>query len=93
MKSRLASVRPDEGGLDRVNRAVQLLEDEWQIHGEVKLEEFWMRERSRASEGSFDSAAVLTELIKADMARRFARGETPTVAEYFPRFPELAGSG
>ena len=36
MKSRLASVRA-AGGLDRVNRAVQLLEDEWQRHGEVQL--------------------------------------------------------
>ncbi len=36
MKSRLASVRA-AGGLDRVNRAVQLLEDEWQRHGDVQL--------------------------------------------------------
>ena len=35
MKSRLASVRA-AGGLERVNRAVQLLEDEWQQHGEVR---------------------------------------------------------
>ena len=40
MKSRLASVRA-EGGLDRVDRAVQLLEDEWRRHGEVRLESFW----------------------------------------------------
>ena len=44
MKSRLASVRA-AGGLDRVNRAVQLLEDEWQQHGEVQLEHFWTRAR------------------------------------------------
>ena len=37
MKSRLASVRA-ASGLDRVDRAVQLLEDEWQRHGEVQFE-------------------------------------------------------
>ena len=44
MKSRFASVRA-AGGLDRVDRAVQLLEDEWQRHGDVQLERFWKQEQ------------------------------------------------
>jgi serine/threonine protein kinase len=88
MKSRVASVCAG-GGLDRVNRAVQLFDDEWQRHGEVQLDQFWMRERSREPVELVDSVALLPELIKADMRWRFERGETPTVAEYLDRFPEL----
>jgi len=40
MKSRVASVRTP-GGLDRVDRVVQMLEDEWQRCGKVQLERFW----------------------------------------------------
>ena len=40
MKSFLASARA-LGGLDRVDRDVRLLEEEWQRHGEVSLERFW----------------------------------------------------
>ena len=34
---------PRGGGLDRVDLAVQLLEDEWRAHGEVALERLWGR--------------------------------------------------
>ncbi len=88
MKSRLASVRA-AGGLERVNRAVQLLEDEWQRHGEVRLEQFWERERTRDPVDPVEGVTLLSELVKADMRSRFARGETPTVLEYLDRFPEL----
>ena len=44
MKSFLASAR-SLGGLDRVDRDVRLLEDEWQRHGEVSLERFWHERR------------------------------------------------
>ena len=43
MKSRIASVRA-VGGLDRVDRFVHLLEDEWQRCGKVQLERFWKQE-------------------------------------------------
>ena len=45
MKS-LASVRA-ASGLDRGELAVQLLEDEWQQHGEVQLRQFWNQARCR----------------------------------------------
>ena len=35
------------------------------------------------------SLLLLTALIKADLGHRFRRGERPTVAEYFERFPQL----
>jgi serine/threonine protein kinase len=90
MKSRFASVRA-AGGLDRVNRAVQLLEDEWQRHGEVQLEQFWTREQGRDGDGdaSLDRVGLLAELVKADLRMRFAKGESPTVAVYLEQFPEL----
>jgi serine/threonine protein kinase len=88
MKSRIASVCA-AGGLDRVNCAVQLLEDEWQQHGEVQLSHFWNQPRCREAIESVDEIDALAELIKADLQCRFARGQTPAVAEYLERFPEL----
>jgi serine/threonine protein kinase len=88
MKSLVASVRP-VGGLDRVNRALQSLEDEWQRHGEVSLEQFWTGEVRRDAVDHGDSVGLLSELVKADLRRRFGKGESPTVAEYLERFPEL----
>jgi serine/threonine protein kinase len=88
MKSRLASIR-SPGGVDRVNCAVQLLEDEWQRHGEVVLEQFWSEQRSNSAVDSSDAVAVLAELVKADLRCRFERGQAPTAAEYLERFPEL----
>jgi serine/threonine protein kinase len=90
MKSRRASVRID-GGLDRVDRAVQLLEDEWRIHGDVHLESFWAEQNRTGAVGAVDSVGVLVELVKADLRRRFDAGQRPTAAEYLERFPELAG--
>jgi serine/threonine protein kinase len=90
MKSRRASVRID-CGLDRVDRAVQLLEDEWRRHGDVHLESFWAAQnRSGAAGAADDSVSVLVELVKADLRRRFDAGQRPTAAEYLERFPELA---
>jgi serine/threonine protein kinase len=88
MKSRIASVR-SAGGLDRVTCAVQLLEDEWQQHGDVQLRHFWNQPRCREAIESIDEIDALAELIKADLQCRFARGQTPSVAEYLERFPEL----
>ena len=90
MNSRRASVR-NECGLDRVDRAVQLLEDEWRRHGDVHLESFWAEQNRTRAAGPLDSVGVLVELVKADLRRRFEAGQRPTAAEYLERFPELAG--
>ena len=89
MKSRLASVRA-AGGLDRVNRAVQLLEDEWQRHGEVQLEQLLDRgtrpKRGRLCRvrlGSWPNWSRLTCVVGLKKGRR------PAVAEYLEQFPEL----
>ena len=88
MKSRCASVRI-ESGLNRVDRAVQLLEDEWRRHGDVHLESFWAEQNRTGAVGSFDSVGMLVEIVKADLRRRFDAGQRPTAAEYLARFPEL----
>lgn len=88
MKSRLASVRA-AGGLDRVDRAVELLEDEWRRHGEVRLESFWTEQQCIEDAESADSLGMLAALVKVDLRRRFDLGETPAVADYLERFPEL----
>ena len=54
MKSRRASVRI-ESGLDRVDGAVQLLEDEWRRHGDVHLESFWAEQNRTGAVGAVDS--------------------------------------
>jgi len=91
MKSRLASVRTD-GGLDRVDRAVQLLEEEWRRHGEVRLETFWAGQNRGGAAGPVDSLGLLAALVKADLRLRYDQGQTPTAAGYLQRFPELRGS-
>ena len=47
MKSLLASAR-SVSGLDRVDRDVKLLEEQWERDGEVSLDQFWHRCRARA---------------------------------------------
>ena len=86
-----ASVRI-ESGLDCVDSAVRMLEDEWQRHGDVHLESFWAEQNRRTAVGGVDSLGVLAELVKTDLRRRFDAGQRPTVAEYLERFPELAGA-
>ena len=88
MKLRLASVRI-ESGLDRVDSAVQMLEDEWRRHGDVHLESFWAEQNRMGAVGAVDSIEVLAGLVKTDLSRRFDAGQRPTVAEYLDRFPEL----
>ena len=46
MKSFLASARAGHG-LNRADRDVDLLKEEWQRHGEVSLERFWQNCKSR----------------------------------------------
>ncbi len=88
MKSRVESARAVDG-LDRVDRAVQLLEDEWKRHGEVHLERFWGNQRGVLATDAESELALLVALIKADLRRRFERGESPTAHSYLERFPEL----
>jgi serine/threonine protein kinase len=91
MKTRPASVRPS-GGLDRVDSAVQLLEEEWRRYGDVRLETFWADQIRDGAAGSIDSLVLLTALIKADLGLRFDQGQTPTAAGYLRTFPELLSS-
>ena len=91
MKTRPASVRPS-GGLDRVDSAVQLLEEEWRRYGDVRLETFWADQIRDGAAGPIDSLVLLTALIKADLGLRFDQGQTPTAAGYLRTFPELLSS-
>ena len=88
MKSLLASVR-FSGGLDRVDHAVQILEDEWRKHGDVQLERLWTEQKRVLAIDPEDSIVLLTELIRTDLRCRYARGQSPTVATYLERFPDL----
>jgi serine/threonine protein kinase len=92
MQSLLASVR-DGGGLDRVDHAVQLLEDEWRKHGDVPLERLWAEQRRSPESDADEPVILLAELIRTDLRCRFARDQTPTVADYLGRFPELNSAG
>ena len=91
MISLLASVRAG-GGLDRVDHAVQLLEDEWRKNGEVPLERLWAEQKRLVEPDAGGSIVMLTELVRTDLRCRFARGQTPTVAGYLAQFPELKSS-
>ena len=71
---------------------MQLLEEEWSRHGDVELKRFWTEQQRVQSFGSVDSLGLLVELIKADLRCRFDQGQTPTVAAYLERFPELRGA-
>ena len=78
MKSLLASVRT-QGGLDRVDHAVQWLEDEWRKHGEGALDRLWTDQKGLFESNEGESIVLLAELIKTDLRCRFVRGQTPTV--------------
>jgi serine/threonine protein kinase len=89
MKSLLASARSVRE-LDRVDRDVQLLEEQWQRHGEVSLERFWQDLRDQGGSGRSEGHLVhLGALVKADLRCRFERGQSPEVARYLALFPEL----
>jgi serine/threonine protein kinase len=88
MNSRVASVGAADG-TDRVDRAVQLLEDEWRRHGEVQLDSFWMEQVRTKAVAPDESLGVLAALIKADLRQRYDQGQTPAVSGYLERFPEL----
>ena len=90
MNSRLASVRVWSGP-DRVDRAVQLLEDEWQRHGDVHLESFWAEQNRTGAVGSVDElGGCWPSSSKLTCGAVLTRGKRPTAAGYLERFPELA---
>ena len=66
MKSLLASVRT-QGGLDRVDHAVQWLEDEWRKHGEGALDRLWTDQKGLFESNEGESIVLLAELIKTDL--------------------------
>jgi serine/threonine protein kinase len=88
MKSLLASAR-SLSGLDRVDSDVRAFEEEWLQHGEVSLEQFWTNCRGRGNQDEADQLALLGALVKADLRCRFELGESPAVAHYLNRFPDL----
>jgi serine/threonine protein kinase len=89
MKSFLASAR-SVGELDRVDRDVQLLEEQWQRHGEVSLKHFWQDRRDQYPGNRSQSRHFhLGSLVKADLRCRFKRGQNIEVANYLELFPEL----
>jgi serine/threonine protein kinase len=91
MNSPLAAGRAP-GGVDRVDEAVKSFEAEWRRNGNVRLEDFWAARRRDFRDDSPDALALLAELVKTELRCRFDRGETPTVAAYLERFPELRGT-
>lgn len=88
MKSLLASARVSTEP-DQVGRDVDLLEEEWQRHGEVSLDRFWHICKTRVKKGVSDRLGHLAALIKADLRCRFERGQKVEVAGYLDQFPEL----
>jgi serine/threonine protein kinase len=88
MKSLLVSARA-RNGLDQVDRDVDLLEKQWQRHGEVSLERFWQNCKAKDTGSLLDRLAHLVALIKSDLRCRFERGQTAEVAHYLDRFPDL----
>ncbi len=90
MKSLLAPSRCI-GETDRVDPAVELLEDAWR-RGKADLKRFWMEQKRFIAGQEDDPVTLLSELIKTDLRCRYARGESPSITEYLESFSELRGS-
>ncbi len=88
MKPFLASVRA-AGGHDRVGHVVQLLEEEWRKHGDVPLASRWVEQQRHLGPDGPDSLVLLAEMVRTDLRCRFARGQSPTIADYLEQFPAL----
>ncbi len=81
MRTGLASVHEVEE-LERAERAVRDFEDQWR-RGEPDLSKHW------AESDCDKTVSVLAALVKVDLRCRYERGERPTVADYFERYPDL----
>ncbi|QEH34133.1 Serine/threonine-protein kinase StkP [Aquisphaera giovannonii] len=79
----------DGGDLGSIVSDVRRLEEQWQVRGDVPLEEFWRDCRRGPMSRYGDPLAHLGALIKADMRCRFERGRPAEVAQYLDRFPGL----
>jgi serine/threonine protein kinase len=79
------------GGLERVERDVKRLEEQWARDGDVSLERFWDQCSAGTGSDPAGACAHLGALIKADLRCRFERGETAQVTDYLGRFPVLRG--
>jgi WD40 repeat protein len=62
-------------------------EQEWDTHGDARIEDYL------PPEGSPDRAAVLPELVKIDIERRWSVGQQTHIEDYVRTFPELAPDG
>lgn len=90
-----ASLQPGPrslGDLDRVDREVRQFERACRRDENVVLARYWSERagRDRESLNLEDELTCLGGLIKADLRRRFERGESPEVASYLDEFPRLA---
>ncbi|MHB1556556.1 MAG: protein kinase domain-containing protein [Isosphaeraceae bacterium] len=88
MKPLLASVRV-AGGPDRVGHVVQLLEEEWRKHGDVPLARRWVEQQRHLGPDGPDRIVLLREMVRTDLRCRYARGQSPTIADYLEQFPAL----
>ncbi len=81
---------PDCGDLDRVDREVRRFEQVCRQRDDVALERYWSALAEREPLDDEEELLCLGGLIKADLRRRFERGESPEVASYLEEFPRLA---
>src|SRR5262245_17879939 len=88
MKSLLSLARSTSAH-ERVDRDVQLFEDEWRQNGEASLDRYWEQCRTRNGGDPETDRYLLAALIKADLRCRYERGDSPPAAEYLARFEDL----
>jgi serine/threonine protein kinase len=65
---------------------VRALEEDWRRGGAPTVERYWADSHLHETP---ESLLALAALVKADLRCRYARGESPAIAEYLKRFPEL----
>ena len=88
MKSLLAPVRSVRGP-NRVDLAVECVEDEWRRNGHADVNRIWTEQKQSLRLDEGESVAFLAELIKADLRCRYERGESPSVTGYLNSYKEL----
>lgn len=90
-----ASLQPgprDCEDLDRVDREVRQFERTCRLDDDVALTRYWSERADREPLNTEEELTCLGGLIKADLRRRFERGESPEVASYLEEFPRLAAA-
>lgn len=81
---------PDHGDLERVDREIRRFEQACRLGDDLALARYWATRAQTESLNAEEELLCLGGLIKADLRRRFERGETPAVANYLEEFPRLA---